>query len=336
MIRWAAADRLWALALLLPAALLLWALLRRRERRLARLADAALWGALLPARRPGRERARLALFLAAVALLIAALARPQWGFRWETVERKGLDILVALDTSNSMRAPDPRPSRLQHAQWGVRDLARRLRGDRIGLVAFAGGAFLQCPLTSDYAAFLLTLDDLYPGIIPRGGTAIGRALRVAAEHFDPRAKADRVIVLITDGEDHEEDPTALIPMLKERGIRVYAVGVGSPEGELIPLEGGGFLRDRAGNVVKSRLNEAPLRRLALETGGAYVRAAPGDFGLDRLYDEHMALLRREAQEVRMMRRYEERHTLFVAGALLLLAIETAVGGFAKEKPEAPS
>lgn len=329
MIRWAAPERLWALALLPPAALWIWALMRRRERRLALLADPALWEALLPARRPRRAAGRAALFLAAIALLIAALARPQWGFRWEDVRRKGLDLLIVLDTSNSMRAPDPRPSRLQHAQWGVRDLVRRLRGDRVGLVAFAGGAFLQCPLTSDYAAFLLTLDDLYPGIIPRGGTAIARALRTAAENFDPRATSDRVIVLITDGEDHEEDPTTLIPLLKQRGIRIYAVGVGSPEGELIPTESGGFLRDREGNVVKTRLNEAPLQRLALETGGAYVRAAPGDFGLDRIYDDYITRLRREAQESRMMRLHEERHTLFIAAALLLLAIETAMASFGK-------
>lgn len=333
MIRWGAPERLWWLALLPVAAALLFALRRRRERRLAALAAPALWAALLPERRPARARLRLALWLAAAALLIVALARPQWGFRWEDVRRKGLDILIVLDTSNSMRAPDFNPSRLQHAKWGVRDLVRRLRGDRVGLVAFAGSAFLQCPLTADYAAFLMTLDDVHAGIIPRGGTAIARALREAVARFDYRTQADRVIVLITDGEDHEEDPTNVLPLLKEKGIRLYAVGVGAPEGELIPLEGGGFLRDRQGNVVRTRLREEPLKALALGTGGAYVRAAPGDFGLERIYEEHILGLRREEMDARLAKVYEERHGWFVAGALLLLAIESIIPETAKKRRE---
>ncbi len=333
MIRWGAAERLWWLALLPVAAALLFALRRRREQRLAALAAPALWPVLLPDRRPARARWRILLWLAAAGLLIVALARPQWGFRWEDVRRRGLDILVVLDTSNSMRATDLKPDRLQHAKWGVRDLVRRLRGDRIGLVAFAGSAFLQCPLTADYAAFLLTLDDLYAGIIPRGGTAIGRALREAVARFDYRTKADRVIVLITDGEDHEEDPTRLLPLLREKGIRLYAIGVGTPEGELIPLEGGGFLRDREGRVVKSALNEAPLKALALGTGGAYVRAAPGDFGLERIYEEQILGLRREDLESRLAKVFEERHGWFVAAALLLLAIESIIPETAKKRRE---
>ncbi len=326
---WGVPQRLWWLAALPLTAWALYALRRGCARRLARLADAALWPALMPTLRLGRERLRDALWLGAVALLIVALARPQWGFHWEEVRRRGLQILVVLDTSNSMRAADLSPNRLQHAKWGIRDLLRRLRGDRIGLIAFAGSAFLQCPLTSDYAAFLMTLDDVYPGIIPRGGTAIARALREAVNRFDYRGESDRVILLITDGEDHEEDPTKVLPLLKEKGIRLYAIGVGSPEGELIRMEDGQFLKDREGRVVKTRLVEEPLKTLALETGGAYVRAAPGDFGLERLYDDHIARLRRETQEDRLAKIHEERHGWFVAAALLLLAIETLIPAAAR-------
>jgi Ca-activated chloride channel family protein len=332
---WGASQRLWALAALPIAAWALAALRRDRRRRLARLADPALWPELMPTLRPTRERLRDALWLGAVALLLLALARPQWGFHWEEVRRRGLQLFVALDTSNSMRAPDPPPSRLQHAQWGVRDLVRRLRGDRIGLIAFAGSAFLQCPLTSDYAAFLMTLDDVHPGLIPRGGTAIAAALREAAARFDYRGESDRVIVLITDGENHEGDLDSVIPQLQEKGIRVYAVGVGSPEGELIPLPEGGFMKDRQGRVVKTRLVEEPLKTLALKTNGAYVRAAPGDFGLERLYDEHISRLRREEREERLAKVHEERHGWFVAGALCLLALEMLIPVAARQNRTRP-
>ncbi|TAN35628.1 MAG: VWA domain-containing protein [Verrucomicrobia bacterium] len=315
---------LWGVPLL---AWLLLALLRRRERQLTRLVAQNLWPVMTPERSPQRQRWRLVLWLAATALLMVALARPQWGFRWEDVKRRGLDILVVLDTSRSMSAQDLKPNRLQRAKWGVRDLVGKLHGDRIGLIAFAGSSYAACPLTIDYPAFAAMLEDVYVGFVPRGGTAIAQALETAVRSFEAGGSADRAIVLVTDGDDLEGDPLALIPELKEKNIRVYAVGIGSPEGELIPDEAegrAGFFKDRQGNVVKTALHEDVLRRLAVDTGGAYVRATPGDFGLERIYDLGIAQLKRAEQAGRLSKIFEERYPWFVGGALLLLLGEALI------------
>ncbi len=323
MIHWGRPEWLWLLAAWAAAGWTVFALLRRRSRRLAELADSALWGQLMPVRDERRLRRKLALWVLASLLAVVALARPQWGTRWEEVRRRGLQIVVALDTSNSMLAVDLKPTRLQQAKWGIRDLVARLKGDRVALLAFAGAHFLQCPMTIDYAAFLMTLEDLHAGIIPRGGTSIAEALRGAIDAFDYKAAGDRVVILVTDGENHEGDPASLMADLKEKGIKVFAVGVGTSEGELIPAENvaGGFFKDRQGNVVKSALHEDTLARLATATGGAYVRAAPGDFGLERIYEQGILPLRREAQESRMARMHEDRGAWFIGAALLLFVLE---------------
>jgi Ca-activated chloride channel family protein len=335
--KWARPELLHLLWLLIPAALVLFALARRRLRMLHQLADAGIVGQLAPGWRPERVRTRLVLWLLAVGLLIMALARPQWGFHWEEVKRRGLDILVVLDTSRSMLAEDVKPNRLQQSKWGIRDLVRELRGDRIGLVAFAGSSFLQCPLTIDYAAFLLTLDDVYAGIIPRGGTAIRQALLTAMEGFEDQTEADRAIILVTDGEDHEADPLDLVDELKEMRIRVFAIGIGSLEGELIPAaEGsqGAFFKDREGQAVKTALREDVLEKLALATGGAYVRSAAGDTGLERVFREGLSKLKRDEAESRMVQAYEDRFGWFIAAALALLALEAALSDKDRRKDEA--
>jgi len=324
-VRWGNPDWLPWLLLLLPIAGLLVALTRRRENRLRRLIAAELIPLLAPARDPRLIRRRNVLWFLAITSTAVALARPQWGFQWQEVKRRGLDIIIVLDTSRSMLAQDIKPDRLQQAKWGVRDLVGKLAGDRIGLVTFAGSSFLECPLTIDYAAFLMTLDDAYVGIIPKGGTAISQALRTAAEAFGGDSTADRAIVLITDGEDHEGAPLSLVDELKKQNIRVYAVGVGTAEGDLVPDESGsGFLKDRSGNVVKTALREDVLGQLALQTGGTYVRSAPGDFGLDRVFDEGIARMKRDEQDSRMIKAYEDRFHWLLAAAMLCLTAEAAL------------
>ena len=325
--KWGNVQLLVWLPLAIPLAWALFALLRRRRHALAQLVDPALLGVLAPAWNPARAKSRLVLRVLALALLVLALARPQWGFRWEEVRRKGLDLVVALDTSRSMMASDIKPTRLQQAKWGIRDLLRNLRGDRVGLVPFAGSSILQCPLTIDYAAFAMTLDDVYSGIIPRGGTAIEQALRTAVAAFPADRTADRVILLITDGEDHEGDPLALLPELKEKGIRVYTIGIGTLEGEMVPAGDGqgGYFKDRQGQIVKTALKEDVLQKLALGTGGTYVRSAPGDTGLERVFNESIANLKRSEQENRTAKIYEERFVWPIAAALLLLAWEALLG-----------
>lgn len=313
---------LWIWALI---ALALWRLAHWRQGRLQKLVEAGALSRLAPAWRPERLRTRLRLWFAAVTCVVIALARPQWGSRWEEVQRRGLDMLVALDTSRSMLAQDLKPTRLQQAKWGIRDLVQHLRGDRIGLVNFAGVSYLQCPLTIDYAAFLMTLDDALVGSVPRGGTAIAAALETALQAFRKQAEGERVVLLISDGEDHEGRPLDLVDELRKENVRVYAVGMGTPEGELLPApaQQAGFQKDKAGNVIKSALHEDTLSKLALATGGAYVRAVPGDTGLERLFKEHIQPLARQEGEARLLKVNEDRAGWFLAAALLLLALEAA-------------
>ena len=321
--KWGDLQLLYWLPLALPLAWALFALLRRRRQALAQVVDPALLPVLAPNWNPARAKSRLWLRLLALALLVLALARPQWGFHWEEVRRKGLDLMVVLDTSRSMMASDIKPSRLQQAKWGVRDLLRNLRGDRVGLVPFAGSSILQCPLTIDYAAFTMTLDDVYSGIIPKGGTAIEQALRTALASFPVNGTADRVVLLITDGEDHEGDPLKLLPELKEKNVRVYTIGIGTLEGEMVPAGDGqgAYFKDRQGQIVKTALKEDVLQKLALGTGGTYVRSAPGDTGLERVFNESINNLKRSEQETRTAKIYEERFVWPIAAALLLLAWE---------------
>lgn len=334
--KWGNLELLYWLPLAIPLAWLLFALLRRRRAVIARLVDPAMLPILAPNWNPARAKSRLWLRLLALAMLIFALARPQWGFHWEEVRRKGLDMVVVLDTSRSMMASDIKPTRLQQAKWGVRDLLRNLHGDRVGLVPFAGSSVLQCPLTIDYAAFTMTLDDIYSGIIPRGGTAIEQALRTAIATFPENGTADRVILLITDGEDHEGDPLALLSELKEKNIRVYSIGIGTLEGEMVPAGDGqgAYFKDRQGQIVKTALKEDVLQKLALGTGGTYVRSAPGDTGLERVFNESINSLKRSDQETRTAKIFEERFLWPIAAALLLLAWEAVLSDRKKTNGEA--
>ena len=321
--KWGNPDILLWLPLAIPLLWILFVLLRRRRRALEELVDPAMIPVLAPRWNPARAKARLWLRSLAFIILLLALARPQWGFHWEEVRRKGLDMVVVLDTSRSMMASDIKPSRLQQAKWGIRDLLRNLRGDRVGLVPFAGSSLLQCPLTIDYAAFTMTLDDVYSGLIPKGGTAIEQALRTAIAAFPAEGTADRVVLLITDGEDHEGDPLSLLPELKEKNIRVYSIGIGTLEGEMVPAGDGqdAYFKDRQGQIVKTALKEDVLQKLALGTGGTYVRSAPGDTGLERVFRESIDSLKRSEQETRTAKIYEDRFLWPIAAALLLLAWE---------------
>lgn len=308
------------LLLILPMAGVLWWLHRQRAARLGRLVVSDVWKTVIPGRSRRGTGWRTVLRLTALFCIGLALTRPQWGSHWEEVNQRGLDIIVVLDTSKSMLAEDLKPNRLQQAKWAVRDFVKQLKGDRIGLVAFAGSSFLQCPVTVDYAAFTMMLDDLYAGIIPRGGTAIGQALETARESFDGESDADRVIILITDGEDHEGDAEEMAEQLREEKIKLFAVGVGTADGELIPTDSG-YVKDAQGRVVKTSLNESLLEKLASSTGGFYVRSAPGDFGLDRIYKLGISSLQRGEQETRLARVYEERFGWFAGAALLFLLAE---------------
>lgn len=259
---------------------------------------------------------------------VVALSRPQWGFDWQEVKRQGLDIFVAIDTSKSMLAQDVKPNRLERTKLAVRDLVKKLRGDRIGLVAFAGEAFLVCPLTVDYGGLLLSLDTLDTDTIPRGGTAIGKAIEEAMRGYENVPSKYKAVVIITDGENLEGDPLQDAQRAREKGIKVYCIGIGTKEGELIKTsdEAGiaEYLKDDNGQYVKSRLNEDMLQKIALATQGVYVRASGAQFGLDTIYEQELSKLEKRDIESKMEKRYHERFQIPLAIALLLLVVETGL------------
>lgn len=298
---------------------------KRRRRDMMRFADEGLISALTENYYKNGERIKQILISAAILLLILSLIRPQWGFEWNEVKRSGLDILIAIDTSNSMLAEDVKPNRLERSKLAVKDLVKNLQGDRIGLIAFAGNAFLQCPLTVDYNGFMLSLNGLDVNTIPKGGTSISSAIQTAVESYEGGMKKYKVLVIITDGEDHEGNTIEMVQTAKENGIKIFTIGIGTPEGELIPITDDNgkmvFLKNREGNVVKTALDESTLKEIALDTGGSYVKATGTEFGLDLIYEEKLSKMEKREIESRMVKMYEERFQIPLVLALMLLCIE---------------
>lgn len=302
-------------------------LIVRRKNLLQQFASKDLWKELAGSV-DWRLHYRKAVLLCAVFVCsIFALARPQWGFELREVKQRGVDILLAIDVSRSMLTQDVSPSRLERAKLAVRDFIGRLQGDRIGLLAFAGDAFLACPLTSDYGGALMSLGILDTRSIPRGGTNMTSAVQEALKLYDEGSVNHKVFVILTDGENFEDDPLAAAAQAKEKGIRIYTIGIGTSEGDLVRVPDGKggqeFLKDAQGNFVKSRLNEGLLQEVAVSTGGLYVRSGGAQFGLDVIYEREFSKLEKVEFESRMQRRYFERFQWPLALAVLLLIIETA-------------
>lgn len=290
-----------------------------------RFADQRLLSSVASSLDVKKSWVKAVVLLAACALCVVALLRPQWGFKWEQVKRRGIDIFIALDVSKSMLAEDVKPNRLECSKLAILDMLKNLRGDRVGLIAFSGLAFIQCPLTADYNGFLLSLNDIGVSTIPKGGTSISSAIKESLAGFQGGAKKYRVLIIISDGEDHEGDAETQAKEAAKEGVRIYCVGIGNPEGELITItdETGNktFLKDKGGRLVKSRLNEALLQKVALATGGSYVRARAAEFGLDVLYNERISKMEKREIESKNRKRYYERFQIPLALALILLALE---------------
>lgn len=325
MFRFADPEWLWASTLVPVLAALAWTAARSRRRALERFAESALVEKLTESVDPVARRWKTVLRLLAVGLLCVALARPQFGSRVETVRSVGQDIVVALDLSRSMLAEDVAPSRLERARLAILRLLRQLDGDRIGLVAFAADAFVQSPLTIDYGAAAMFLDAMSPELMPVQGTDLGAALRVSLDALEAGARDARVVVLVTDGEDHEDRFAEELRRAVESGVRVYLVGVGSTEGVPIPLydQSGrreGFLRDDEGNVVTTRLAEETFQRIVREAGATYVRVGAGGTAFEDLVDD---IARGEGEEIDAMQvtQFEERYQILLAIAVLLLVAD---------------
>jgi len=301
---------------------------KARKSALKKFAQKGLLKDLLLSVNTAKQRLKVILLIATAALCFLALMRPQWGFRWEEVKRKGLDIIIALDTSKSMLAQDIKPNRLQRSKLAIKDLTKSLKGDRIGLIAFSGSAFLQCPLTVDYAGFLLSAESINVDTIPKGGTNITSAIREAIKSYAGGQKKYKILVIITDGEDHEGDALKAAEDAKKEGITIFCIGIGTKEGDIIPIaQNDGhteFLKDKQGNVIKSRLDEITLQKIALTTGGSYLRSSNTEFGLDLLYRERLSKMEKREFEGKMVKQYEERFQIILGIALLLFLSEALI------------
>lgn len=293
-------ELLW-LILAVPFAYVLMRLSDRAQlSRLSKYSGPLIAEAANAAINPRGRAVKRAFLLITLALLALSAAGPSYGTTQVPEFDAGVDIMLAVDVSRSMLANDILPSRLEAARLSIQDLTRNLRGERIGLVAFSGTAFTLCPLTSDYSAFLLYLRDLSVESIPRGGTNLEQALTTAVRSLDGDGDRPRIIILLSDGENHEGNPIAAARLAADRGITIYTVGVGTLEGEIIPIvdEYGrqSYLQTSDGRIVKSELHESLLQEIAHIGGGEYRRAVQADFGLTEIYDAFIASLRGETAD----------------------------------------
>lgn len=324
MIRFAHPEYLYLL-LLLPLVLGVFVLaLQLRQRALKRFGVPSVLRRLTDRASTTKPVIRGVLILCALALLVVGLANPQIGTRLEEVKQEGIDLFIALDVSLSMKAEDIKPNRLEKAKLEIRNLIDRLAGDRVGLIVFAGDAYTQFPLTTDYSAANLFLDAVDVDAVPNPGTDIGAAITRAMESFDFTETTTRVIVIITDGESTEGDAFEAAEEAAQKGVLLYTIGMGSPGGAPIPVYGAGgqmdFKRDRVGNVVVSKLDESALERIATTGNGKYFRGTTAQDELDEIYRAINALQKKEFG-VKQFTDYEDRYQFFLAAALILLVME---------------
>jgi Ca-activated chloride channel family protein len=316
---------LWFLPVLLAGVVgFFWWAWRARQRILAQFIPPRLKHVLAASVSPGRKKAKLVLLAGALALLWLVLARPQLGFTWEEARSRGLDLVVAIDTSKSMLASDLLPNRLRRAQLAALDLRKLAAADRLGLVAFAGSAFLQCPLSLDDEAFRQSVEILDVNIIPQGGTALSEAILTAQTAFKDKADSHKVLIIFTDGEDHDGSAIETAKSAAKDGLRIFTIGVGTPKGEMIRLTDVQnrveFLKDANGNAVKSRLDEDLLKQIAEATGGFYMRLE-GANTMNRLYENGLSRLPKSDLASQRIRRYHERYQWLLAVAIVLLLAE---------------
>ncbi len=328
MIHFAQAQYL-LLILLIPFFFVGYALFRReRNRKIAKLGNPQQLALLMPLRSKAKGWVRISFFAVAWFFFAIGLARPQMGAKLKESTRKGAEIMIALDVSNSMLAQDYYPNRLERAKLAISRLVDKLHGDRIGLIVFAGQSFVQLPITTDYVSAKIFLNTIGTESVPVQGTALGDAINTAIKSFSSEAQMqqdNKAIILITDGENHEDDPVAAAKMAADLGIRVFCIGVGSPEGKPIPQgDNGDLMKDKEGNIVVTKLNEKVLEEVAMAGGGAYIRAGNTEFGLNPIIDELKQLQEQQFKSV-VFEDYEEQYMYFFAIALVFFLMEFFVG-----------
>ena len=294
-----------------------------RKRRINRFGDPRMVAQLMPHYSRAKGWVRIILFTLAFFFFVIGLARPQIGAKLSERQTKGAEIMICLDVSNSMLAQDYTPCRLERAKLAISSLVDKLHDDRIGLIIFAGSSFVQLPVTTDYVSAKMFLSSIDAGSVPVQGTAIGDAIHTAMKSFSAQSEKSRVIILISDGENHEDDAVAAARDAAQAGIRIYTVGVGSAAGQPVPVDGE-LLRDKDGNIVVSRLDEKTLRQVADAGGGAYIQAGNEEFGLNPIINDIRAMEGELFSSV-VFEEYDEQYMYFFAIALILLVIEMLVG-----------
>ena len=311
------------LLLLIPLLFVACALnLRIRRKRIARLGNPELVARLMPDASTGKVWLKVSLLAAAWFFFVIGLARPQLGARLKEHQSQGVEVMIALDVSNSMLAEDYSPNRLERSKLAISRLVDKLQGDRIGLVVFAGQAFVQLPITADYVSAKIFLKSIDTGSVPIQGTDLAEALMASARSFSTQSERSRAIILITDGEDHEGEALEAARTIAEQGIRIYCIGVGSPQGKPIP-KNGSLMKDRNGDIVVSRLDEEILQEIAGAGNGKYVRAGATEFGLNPIIDDIRALDKEQFNSV-VFEDFDEQYMYFFAIALLFLILEFLV------------
>ncbi len=269
-----------------------------------------------------RRKVKAGLLLCGLLFLVLSLTGPQYGFKWQEIERKGIDIIIAIDCSRSMLAQDIKPTRMDRAKREIYDLLHMLRGDRAGLVAFAGTAFLQCPLTLDYDTFYLFLNSLSPDFMPVGGTDISAALNTAISGFSEKDNSEKAIILITDGENTGENPIKAAESAASAAIKLFCIGVGREDGVPVPDQKGGLRKDKAGKIIITKIDENMLKKISVLTGGSYVRSVAGDMDLEAIYLQEIRA-KMEVSTLSSGRKqiWEDRYQWFLILAFILFALE---------------
>src|SRR5215475_12193761 len=323
-----APEWLWGL-LLVPLLMALFARAEHRgQKRLQQFVSARLLPQLAATVNRPRCIIRFGLQLLGFALAIVSLAQPRLGYTFEDVKRKGLDLLIAVDTSRSMLSNDVQPNRLDRVNLAIQDLIGQLQGDRVGLIAFAGRSFLQAPLTIDYDAVVEAVNDLDTKTIPEGGTNISSAITLATQSFGKSAMGNRALVIFTDGEELSGDAVKTAKEAADAGVRIFTVGVGTPQGSLIPVTGDdgqtSFVKDSSGQVVKSKLDDKRLQEIAQATGGFYLHLENGPRTMQQVQSEGLAKMQAAEMDVRLSRRPIERYEWPLGGALIALALSILI------------
>ena len=323
LFRFANPDFLYSL-LLLPVFILLYILnsLRRRKA-FQRLGDVKLVGQLVPEMSGTRQVVKFILQLIAFSMAIIMLARPQFGSKIEDVKKQGVEVIIALDVSNSMLAEDIQPDRLTRAKQAISRLVDDLDKDKIGLIVFAGDAYTQIPLTTDYVSAKMFLSTISPDMVPKQGTAIGAAISLGMKSFSPGEGKSKAMIIITDGENHEDNPVAIADDAAKAGIIIHTIGIGSTEGVPIPVNTNGrrdYLKDVDGNTVISKLDEDILKKIAISGNGNYVRASNSNIGLDQIYDDIKKMKKQELEST-MYTEYNDQFQFFAAMTLFLLMVD---------------